>query len=120
MRERGKYQIQLMKTRSSSGVGMKIDLDFNIDTLRITDPGEEGQTEYGGDSNGSAPVSKGNQILNSLQRSSTTGGTSEPWARGQPREGVDPLAGLGIKKNTAQVESSKLRQLINNLPSDDI
>jgi hypothetical protein len=119
MRERGKYQIQLMKTRSSSGVGMKIDLDFNIDTLRITDPGEEGQGEYGNDSS-SAPVSKGNQILNSLQRSSTTGGTSEPWARGQPREGHDPLAGLNIKKNTAQVESSKLRQLINNIPSDDI
>ena len=120
MRERGKYQIQLMKTRSSSGVGMKIDLDFNIDTLRITDPGEEGQSEYGGDSNGSAPISKGNQILNSLQRSSTTGGTSEPWERAQAKPGVDPLAGISIKKTTAQVESSKLRQLINNLPSDDI
>jgi archaellum biogenesis ATPase FlaH len=118
MRERGKYQIQLMKTRSSSGVGMKIDLDFNIDTLRITDPGEEGQGEYGNDSSG-APVSKGNQILNSLQRSSTTTST-DGWARGQPREGHDPLAGLNIKKNTAQVESSKLRQLINNIPSDDI
>jgi archaellum biogenesis ATPase FlaH len=43
MRERGRYQIQLMKTRSSSGVGTKIDLDYNIDTLRITDPGEEAQ-----------------------------------------------------------------------------
>ena len=120
MRERGKYQIQLMKTRSSSGVGMKIDLDFNIDTLRITDPGEEGQ-EGGGEYGTTAPVSKGNQIINSLQRSSTTGGTStEGWARGQPREGHDPLAGIAIKKTTAQVESSKLRQLINNIPSDDI
>jgi hypothetical protein len=116
MRERGKYQIQLMKTRSSSGVGMKIDLDFNIDTLRITDPGEEGQSTGDGDS---APVSKGNQILNSLQRTSTTS-TTEPWARGQPREGVDPLAGLAVKRPTAQVESSKLRQLINNLPTDDL
>ena len=43
MRERGRYQIQLMKTRSSSGVGMKVDLDFNVDSLRITDPGEEAQ-----------------------------------------------------------------------------
>ena len=41
MREHGRYQIQLMKTRSSSGVGQKIDLEFNIDTLRITDPGIE-------------------------------------------------------------------------------
>ena len=43
MRERGRYQIQLMKTRSSSGVGMKVDLDFDIETLRITDPGEDAQ-----------------------------------------------------------------------------
>lgn len=117
MRERGKYQIQLMKTRSSSGVGMKIDLDFNIDTLRITDPGEEGQST---DGTSSAPVSKGNQILNSLQRTSTTGGTSQPWERGQPREGHDPLAGLSVKKTTAQVEGSKLRQLISNLGSDEV
>ncbi len=47
MRERGRYQIQLMKTRSSSGVGMKVDLDFDIETLRITDPGEEAQGSPG-------------------------------------------------------------------------
>ena len=41
MRERGRYQIQLMKTRSSSGVGQKIDLEFNIDSLRITDLADE-------------------------------------------------------------------------------
>ena len=41
MRERGKYQIQCMKSRSSTGVGQKIDLDYNIETMRITDPGEE-------------------------------------------------------------------------------
>lgn len=41
MKERGRYQIQFMKTRSSSGVGQKVDLEFNIDTLRITDLGEE-------------------------------------------------------------------------------
>lgn len=35
MRERGRYQIQFMKTRSSSGVGSKVDLKFNPDTLRI-------------------------------------------------------------------------------------
>jgi KaiC/GvpD/RAD55 family RecA-like ATPase len=41
MRERGKYQLQLMKTRSSSGVGQKVDLDFDINSLRITDSGVE-------------------------------------------------------------------------------
>jgi hypothetical protein len=37
MRERGRAQIQFMKTRSSSGVGQKLDLAFNIESLRITD-----------------------------------------------------------------------------------
>ena len=41
MRERGRAQIQFMKTRSSSGVGSKLDLDFNIETLRITDLDED-------------------------------------------------------------------------------
>ena len=37
MRERGRYQVQFMKTRSSSGVGNKVDLAFDIAGLRITD-----------------------------------------------------------------------------------
>jgi len=41
MRERGRYQIQCMKSRSSTGVGNKIDLEYNIETMRITDPGED-------------------------------------------------------------------------------
>ena len=43
MRERGRIQIQFMKTRSSSGVGQKIDLEFDGNTLRISDlpEGEE-------------------------------------------------------------------------------
>jgi hypothetical protein len=41
MKERGRYQIQFMKTRNSAGVGQKVDLEFNLDTLRITDAGEE-------------------------------------------------------------------------------
>ena len=36
MRERGQYQLQLLKTRSSAGVGQKVELDFNVESLRIT------------------------------------------------------------------------------------
>jgi hypothetical protein len=43
MRERGKYQIQCMKSRSSTGVGQKIDLEYNIETMRITDLAEDDQ-----------------------------------------------------------------------------
>ena len=41
MRERGRYQLQLMKTRSSSGVGQKVELEFDIESLRIRDLGDE-------------------------------------------------------------------------------
>lgn len=37
MKESGRYQIQFMKTRSSSGVGSKIDLAFDTKSLRIVD-----------------------------------------------------------------------------------
>ena len=50
MRERGRVQIQFMKTRSSSGVGQKLDLEFDLNTLRISDlPDEEQESSPAGD-----------------------------------------------------------------------
>ena len=45
MRERGRVQIQFMKTRSSSGVGQKLILNPNIDSLRIEDLDEDEQED---------------------------------------------------------------------------
>ena len=98
MRERGRYQIQLMKTRSSSGVGSKIDLGFNVDSLRIYDLDEDEQDEY-------ATPSASNSIVNSLKRTNTTDDT--------PRE--DPSEGASIGKVRAETDSTKLRNFINNL-----
>ena len=47
MRERSRVQIQFMKTRSSSGVGSKLDLGYDMNTLRITDLDEDEQGENG-------------------------------------------------------------------------
>jgi len=102
MRERGKYQLQLMKTRSSSGVGQKIDLDFDIDTLRITDSG--------GDDDTANNASKGSQILNSIKRNSTVDNSTGEIV-------TDPLQGQTVSRPRAQADSSKLRQLLNNLPT---
>jgi replicative DNA helicase len=41
MKERGKIQFQCLKSRSSQGVGMKIDLDYDVDTMRISDNSDE-------------------------------------------------------------------------------
>jgi hypothetical protein len=113
MRERGRYQIQLMKTRSSSGVGMKIDLDFNVDTLRISDLDEQ-------DSYGNGAPSAGTSLLNSIKQRQTVAAdqtTSTGWERATPVEGFD-LAKPKIKG--AEVASSKLRELLNNLPGDEL
>jgi hypothetical protein len=105
MRERGRYQIQLMKTRSSSGVGQKIDLEFNIDSLRITDCEQE--DGYGNGSSQSA----GSNLLASIKNRQTV----------DPNTGeVDPQSLSPVPRVKAQVESSKLRELLNNLPGDDV
>jgi hypothetical protein len=115
MRERGRYQIQLMKTRSSSGVGQKIDLEFNIDTLRITDCEQE-------DSYGNGQASAGSHLLNSIKQRQTAQGAEDAgsatagWERGSPKEGFD----LAKPKIKAEVASSKLRELLNNLPTDEL
>lgn len=62
MRERGRYQIQFMKTRSSSGVGSKVDLKFDPNTLRIEDL-EEGDED--------AVTATSSALLEQLKRSGT-------------------------------------------------
>ena len=62
MRERGRYQLQFMKTRSSSGVGTKIDLKFVPETLRIEDLDESDEET---DTMGAG------SLINSLKRSSS-------------------------------------------------
>ena len=96
MRERGRYQIQLMKTRSSSGVGQKVDLDFNIESLRITDPGEEAQGQPG------TLITQTNSIMSQIKPISTFGTVK------QSGEIV-----------TADIQSTKLKQMIAGLKSTD-
>ena len=100
MRERGRYQLQLMKTRSSSGVGMKIDLEFNIETLRISDLPEDEQESHNGGNRGTS------SLIDSIKRKSEV-------QREEPNEGV------AVGKVRANVESSKLREILNNMNSDE-
>ena len=105
MRERGRYQIQMMKTRSSSGVGQKLDLDFNIETLRISDLPEDQQESE-------AASQRSSSIISQIK---TRGSTVVD------QDGViqDPTQGAAVGKVKAIVESTKLRQFINGLGSDD-
>jgi len=101
MRERGRYQLQLMKTRNSSGVGQKIDLGFNLDTLRIEDLGEDD------DAYSSAPQN-GGSIMDKIKRGSGTGTNTDAV-------NPDPNEGSTIGKVRAETDSTKLRSFINNL-----
>ena len=108
MRERGKYQIQFMKTRSSSAVGQKVDLDYNLDSLRITDAGEEGEESSFNQQNRSGG---GSSIFNGLKKTSTVidAGTGEIR---------DPDEGLAVPKVKAKADSSRIREMLANMNSE--
>jgi len=93
MRERGRYQIQLMKTRSSSGVGQKVDLDFDMECLRISDIGEEQATA-------SQP-----SILDSLKDRAERGNST----------GVMNSESSESGRVDADVQSTKLKQMLNQI-----
>lgn len=102
MKERGRYQIQLMKTRSSNGVGMKVDLEYNIETMRITDPGPEGQEHSGG------PV-QASSILSKIKTSTSV----------TPKETVDADTGEITPKVTGEAQSTKLKQMLAGLKAKE-
>ena len=76
-----------MKTRSSSAVGSKVELQFNTDTLRITDLDEDAET----------PPSSVDVMMDKLKRQNTapmpgvpTGqSTNAPWERPHAKPGFD-------------------------------
>jgi RecA/RadA recombinase len=98
MRERGRYQLQLMKTRSSSGVGQKVELEFDIESLRIRDLAEDQDYQ---EFKKRAP-----SIYESIKAKSTL-------SDGEPNATVADEPG----KITAEVQSAKLKQLLGKIKS---
>ena len=113
MKERGRYQIQFMKTRSSSGVGQKVDLEFNVDTLRINDLGEEEDNRSFNQGGGSKPT---NSVYAGLKRTSVVT-TSTDMETGEITE-VDPRAGSPVPKVKAEIGGAKIRAMLANLNSE--
>lgn len=99
MRERGRYQIQFMKTRSSSGVGQKVDLAFDPDTLRITDCDDEDGESH--------PMAGRSKIADSIKSRTTIPKTPES----------DPIKEMA--KVRASTGGAKLRELLGNLANED-
>jgi KaiC/GvpD/RAD55 family RecA-like ATPase len=97
MRERGKYQIQCMKSRSSTGVGMKIDLEYNIETMRITDDDPDG------DKNTQATPS---QIMDKIKTTSQVGSVNDA---------VQSAIDQTERPVVVDAQSAKLKSLLNSL-----
>ena len=97
MRERGRYQLQLMKTRSSSGINSKIDLGFEVDSLRIVDCEEDD------DDDSSQGQTTGSSIVANLKRNNSS----------------NPSDGESVPKIKAETESTKLRDFLNVLGQDE-
>ena len=104
MKERGRYQIQFMKTRSSSGVGQKVDLEFDVDTLRISDLLED---EHSSNTSSSTPSS----IYSNLKKQSTIDNEQEE-SRSDPTEGVT------VGKVSGKTQSTKLRELLKTMNTE--
>jgi hypothetical protein len=86
-----------MKSRSSTGVGMKIDLDYNIETMRITDPGED-----------AGPV-------NAFRKPDILA-TIKTQSRMTTQESQEEVIETG--KITADVQSAKLKQLLGKIKTN--
>ena len=107
MKERGRYQIQFMKTRSSSGVGQKVDLEFDVDSLRIRDLAEDEQQSY---------QSTGSSIVSGIKKQSTV--TESSHDAGEETALREPGDGDTIGKISGKAQSSKLRDMLKNLNVD--
>ena len=94
MKESGRYQIQFMKTRSSAGVGSKVDLRFDIASLRIVDL-EEGEAD--------AVSATADNILGSLKKSNIVTDIQETESEKQNRSGA-----------AAKQSAKSLRDLVKN------
>jgi hypothetical protein len=89
-----------MKSRSSTGVGQKIDLEYNIETMRITDEGGED-----GDTYSKKPSASIMDSIKARSQVSQAGDDADaaPWNSAEPT------------KVTADVQSAKLKQLLGKI-----
>ena len=115
MKERGKYQIQCMKSRSSTGVGQKIDLEYNIETMRITDAGgDEGEGFSKRPSSSIMEQIKAKSNINIPNENTTT--TKFERATGTPAWEKGPQQDTG--KVSADIQSAKLKQLLGQIKNN--
>jgi hypothetical protein len=111
LKEKGKYQIQCMKSRSSTGVGQKIDLDYDIETMRITDPGIDA------DSAGGPP--KVSSIMSQIRNKPAPTQDGDDESTSSFKRATGTPAWEQPAKVTGEVQSTKLKQMLAGLKKSD-
>ena len=92
-----------MKSRSSTGVGQKIDLEYNIETMRITDEDPDGYAEQ---QSKYKPSPSPNDIMSRLKPQSTV-----TEAIDKDTGEIEPVTNRVV----ADVQGAKLKALLNTL-----
>jgi hypothetical protein len=105
-----------MKSRSSTGVGQKIDLEYNIETMRITDEGGDEGTGY------NKPQSSIMDSIKAKSQTRATGDTETPssstkWERPTGTPAWEQAPKADVTKVSADVQSAKLKQLLGQIKS---
>ena len=93
MKERGRYQIQCMKSRSSTGVGQKVELEYNVETMRISDLPEDASA---------VSSFKRPNVLENIKTQSRV---------------IDTEIKEDTGKITAELQSNKLKQMLSQIKS---
>ena len=119
MKDQGRYQLQCMKSRNSTGVGKKVELEYNIDTMRITDLPEEA---------GSVSSFKKANIYDSIKTQSKVNGITPTTDLDHDIAKKLQASNEYVPKHTdspfkeeakieAEVRANKLKQLLGDLKS---
>lgn len=114
MKDRGEYQIQFLKTRSSSGVGQKVFLKIDSNTLRIQDaPAEMAE----GRASGVSPMQAGllNKASSVVPKSVGTSYTPDKGLTGAAAENPILQRAVPGAASKTQVNGANLRNLVRKL-----
>jgi hypothetical protein len=91
-----------MKSRSSTGIGMKIDLEYDIETMRISDPDPDSDNTYY--NTNKPPQDAPNDIMSRLKTTSLVIDQSTG-------EILEPI----VKKVIASADGAKLNSMLRDL-----
>jgi hypothetical protein len=99
-----------MKSRSSTGVGQKIDLEYNIETMRITDEGGDEGTGYNKPQSSLMDSIKARSQVKAADEIEGNTPKSAPWERATGTPAWEQPA-----KVDGDVQSAKLKQLLGKI-----